>query len=214
MLSLPAGFELEFVFAGKGSDEDWLARQDHVLSHEELERRAGFRSRSRRVSFSLGRIAARRVVARVLGCAPTDVPLRVAEDGAVDVVMPTEGKALHLSISHTDDAAVAVVAPTPVGADIEPVGRAIADLRSYILSADEDRTILGMEDQNLAVLRSWVAKESVLKGRRTGLRTSPKSVRLFFDEDGGLARTDEGGLWRFRMAESAGLILSVAYPET
>jgi phosphopantetheinyl transferase len=137
------------------------------------------------------------------------VPLIVAQDGAVDV----DGFDLHLSISHTDEGAIAVVSPRPVGVDLEPIDRQIADLHSYILTDEEYTRLPDGPIGDLPVLQSWVAKESVLKGMRTGLRTSPKELVLTFDGFGGRAFHRDGAVWRFVLVESGGFVASVAYQE-
>ncbi len=156
----------------------------------------------------MGRIAARRLVARVAGCKPGQVRLEVADDGAVDIV----GHDLSLSISHTDDAAVAAVSPGPIGIDIEPAARDIADLKDYVLNADEQERLLRDHDLSI-IIRSWVAKESVLKAMRSGLRTSPLDLTLRFADGGGYARHANGSAWAFSMEERRGFLVAVAVPD-
>ena len=205
--ALPAGVDFQFLTCLDASSD--LNRYGALLSNEELERRDGFKSDRRRVTFTMGRAAARTLVARHLACSPREVPLAVADDGAVDIV----GSDLHLSISHTDERAVAVVAAHPVGVDLEPVDRRMTDLHSYILNEDEYARLVEEGHEHLPVLESWVAKESVLKGMRTGLRTSPKELMLRFDERGGLAYHRNGAVWRFMLVQRDGFFVSVAFEQ-
>lgn len=203
---LPEGVELEFVFPV--ADDPECRAYDHFLSGPERIRRDGFKSARRRATFAMGRVAARRLLARRLGCLPPDVPLHVADDGAVEVV----GTSVFLSISHTDEGAVAVVGPMPVGIDVEPSHRRIGDLSEYVLNPAERDAMVAESDPDGFVLRSWVAKESVLKGLRSGLRVSPGRVTLRFEGNRGVARRDDGVDWRFALGEHRGLIVAVAYP--
>jgi len=203
---LPAGIDAELVRA----DELALLERDAdgYLTTAELERRAGFRSDRRRRTFTLGRVAARSLLSRRLGRSPSQIELVVAADGAVDV----GGCGLHLSISHTDEAALAVVSETPVGVDIEPLRQRVDDLFAYVLHPDEYPTLHDADDPNSVALRAWVVKESVLKGMRLGLRHSPKDIRLTFESSGsGRARLSDGVEWRFRQVERDGLVAALAY---
>jgi len=201
--------EIDVEFLHREHDTDSLAELTRLLSDVELERLETFRSARRRDTFVLGRAAARLLLAGRLDVEPNSIDLAVADDGAVEVV----GHELHLSISHTDDAALAAVSPRPVGIDIEPIRQRVADLYTYVLHADEHPMLEGAEDVNGLTLRAWVVKESVLKATRTGLRRSPKELRLAYDsEKSGIARFIEGQAWQFLCAEREGFVSSIAFP--
>jgi 4'-phosphopantetheinyl transferase len=202
---LPDEIDVEFLRPEYGA----VAELTQLLSDAELERAASFGSERRRNTFTLGRAAARLLLARRLGVEPRSIGLAVAEDGAVDVL----GHPLHLSISHTEEAAVAAVSPRPIGIDIEPIRQRVADLYTYVLHPEEHGLLKGVEDVNGLTLRAWVVKESVLKATRVGLRRSPKDVRLAYDVDGsGVARLPEGDAWQFLYVEREGFVSSIAFP--
>lgn len=208
-IDLP-GIEIEFLWADRDDElhQDW----DTLLPGSERERRAAFGSERRRRTFTMGRVAARRLAARKLGLSPEDVPLIVADSGAVDI----EGYRGYLSITHTDDAAAAVISDGPVGVDMEPVEVRIADLYKYVLSEDEypilDNSGL---DHNSTTLLCWVVKEAVLKGLRTGLRRSPRDLTLSIDFERGNARVFVAGgeTWICNYSQISDNYIAVAVPE-
>ena len=62
----------------------------------------------------------------------------------------------------------------------------------------------------------WTLKESVLKGRRTGLRQSPKALRLDLDLDGSRARIATPGDdadWTALFEHDGEYVTTVAWPE-
>jgi phosphopantetheinyl transferase len=180
------------------------------LSDQELFRRDQFQSDRRRNSFTMGRVAARRLLARRLGVSPKEVPLEVADDGGIDVV----GHAVHLSISHTDHKAAAAASRHPVGVDLEPVRSRVDDLHTYVLHPDEyDLLENSSLDPARTTLLCWVVKEAVLKGMRLGLRRSPKEVKLRFDHDArwGVA-TIQSEEWRFNYYEEDRHLMAIAHP--
>ena len=168
-----------------------------ALADEERARLETFGHAERRRGFALGRTALRGLLAPRLGCAPPDVPLDVAADGALDV----RGHPFSVSLAHAgrgaDARAVAAAGLRPVGVDLERVGPRRPDLWRRLLAPDEVDVLDvlgGPTDEAQTML--WALKEAVLKGERTGLRQSARSVRLTPDGDGrALARTARGD-WR------------------
>ena len=79
---------------------------------------------------------------------------------------------LDLSISHAGEYGAAVLAPMPVGLDLEEKGRSLARIRKRICSREE----LGVTDGEL--VRLWTAKEAYLKLTGEGLRMSMTRLSL------------------------------------
>lgn len=187
------------------------------LSSAERDRLAGFGSARRQRSFALGRSVLRRLLAERLGAAPEAVPLRVAEDGALELVGHPE---LAVSLAHTElrtDAglvveAVAVVAPHPVGVDLEALRPVRPDLPDRLLS-DLDRAALAAFAPEEAALRVWVIKEAVLKAMRTGFRCSPRTLRLEPEAaDWASVQGPEARRWRVRHARRGEALVAIAVP--
>lgn len=211
IIALPPKVISEFVWSD--TDEtihgtEWR----EILTPDETARRETFKSNRRRQTFTMGRVAARRLLGRTLDIPPSQVPLVISESGAIDV----DGFDGFLSISHTDDAAVAVVSEMPVGVDMEPIKARVDDLYTYVLAECEYPLLekSGL-DRNSATLVCWVVKEAVLKGLRTGLRRSPSDLKLSINFESGVGSVfvADGSPWTSRHYEIAGNYLAIAYPE-
>ncbi len=190
-------------------DEALSASRLESLTADEVERHAGFRSAKRRKSFVLGRTAARELAAHVLNVDTSQITFAVDDGGAIDVV----GCDQFLSISHSEDRAVAVMAPVPVGVDLEQKKSRIDDLYRFVLHEDEYH-LLNNEcfDPSDTVLACWSMKEAVLKGMRTGLRVSPKKVRLDvdFNNRSAVASVHDGTWWNLLFDELDDYFLTIA----
>lgn len=159
----------------------WLSEAEKVAV-------ATYRSEKRRTEFVLGRAAARRLVAERLGISPPEVRLEVAADGAVEIV----GSDLNLSISHAGGWATAVVSPRPVGIDMERLAMRRPGVYRYFLAKSEYPFLEGTDlDHDSVQILLWTLKEAVLKGMRTGLRISPKDVKLVSVTPEGLALAED-----------------------
>ncbi len=58
----------------------------------------------------------------------------------------------------------------------------------------------------------WALKESVLKAKRTGLRLSPKSLRLSVDLSAGTAHVSGRSSWESRFELRDDHVLAVSWP--
>lgn len=182
-----------------------------VLSAEEVERLASFRHDDRRATFAVGRLAARTLIAERAGCSAADVVVSVLDDGSLSV--PDTG--LHLSISHSGLDVVAVIGDHAVAVDLERIKPRPASLYRFMLRPDESGlldTVPGPDDRRIALL--WSIKESVLKGRRTGLRHSPKSLHIVRFDHAGRAEVlaDDGARWQVALEVADECALAVAWP--
>lgn len=182
-----------------------------MLSPDERARVEAFRSAERRLAFTLGRTAARRLLATRLGVNPHAVQLLVASDGAPTV------RGASVSIAHTGRGAgavgVAAVAGAPVGIDVERVAPRREDLWRRILAPAEYGLleVLGGPTDRVQTLL-WSLKESVLKGQRTGFRAAAQSVVLTLGEDGrASADSATSGAWEIAYAPLGDAWLTVAW---
>ncbi|NND72805.1 MAG: 4'-phosphopantetheinyl transferase superfamily protein [Rhodothermales bacterium] len=151
-----------------------------LVTHAEAERIEQARSQTRRKSFVLGRSVLRLLVAEILGVDPQTIQVGVRPDGSLYLIdLPGS-----ISLSHSGNSAAAVFSERSVGIDIEEVKPRRDDLYTYVLHRDEYDLLSdsGLEN-NEATILFWTLKEAVLKGRRSGLRHSPKDVRLDIDFD-------------------------------
>lgn len=185
-----------------------LQEAETLLSTAERERLRSFRSVARRESFALGRYAARTLLGSVMRCAPTAVDLAVRDDGSLEV----PGSPWHMSISHSASHAAAAVSQTELGIDLEEIKSRPESLFRFVLHPDEmslrDALDLPME---LQIVLFWSLKEAVLKAKRTGLRRSPKSLRLQIDLDRGRATISGEREWEACFEIRDDHVLSVSW---
>ena len=83
---------------------------------------------------------------------------------------------LHFSLSHCKEAAVCVLSRRPVGIDVESVGRYRESVARYSMSDAELQTISRSARPELAFVRLWTKKESLLKLIGTGINDNMKIV--------------------------------------
>ncbi len=204
---LPSSVAIHAVAYTAGDASVWR----EWLSPEEQACIASFGAESRRREFLAGRAAARQLLAPRLDTTPDRVPLRRADDDAVDVV----GADWRVSIAHSGGRALAGCARHPVGVDlehIEPRDPSIADF----LFAPEDRGLIDELpfEADTALILCWTLKEATLKARRTGFRTSPKDLTLTVHPTDGVAAVNVAGgdQWAVYFAMMDGYWGAVAVP--
>lgn len=182
------------------------------LSDEEKECIESFGASVRQREFLAGRAAARRLLADLLDTTPSRVPLRRADDKAVDVT----GTEWHVSIAHSEERALAVASRQPVGVDLERIRPRDPEVGRFLFRSEErDLPNALPYDDNRALLLCWTLKEATLKARRSGFRTSPKALRLNVapvDQTATVA-VEEGRTWLLVYAELDDFWAAVATPD-
>lgn len=187
---LPSGVYLRSETYEEGRAGAWT----EWLSEEEQGCLASFGARSRRCEFLAGRAAARSLLSDRLGVAPEEVPLRRADDDAVEV----DGRAWHLSIAHSGLRAVAACAGHAVGVDLEQIQERDAAIARFLFApADRDIVSTLPYGDNSSLILCWALKEAVLKARRSGFRRSPKDLALSVDTERNRAQVDVQGAERW-----------------
>ena len=180
-LHIPDDVHLRSVSVAEAIRADW----ENILSEEERRRRAEMKNEARRNSFTAGRVTLRTLLADELGIAPSDVPLMVLESGR----LACKGSGLHLSLAHSGDLAVAAASHRNIGFDLEVIRPKPSSLLDYILSDDERVHIQALDlDSDRSLFLCWTVKEAVLKANGTGLRRSPRLVRVRIDLEASIAR--------------------------
>jgi phosphopantetheinyl transferase len=148
-------------------------------------------SQQRRLEWLLGRVAAKDAVRHYLrrrfdvAAHPADVEIVPDRTGRPVVSLPwqtPDGRVPHVSISHVEGVAVAVLAEgdgiTGLGIDIERCGRIKPGMEEMMFGACEREFLSGLEDEDRETwaLRLWCAKEAAAKA--TGCATGPVSSAL------------------------------------
>lgn len=207
MNNLPVDVTMRYLHSGSGDGD----RMRALLSEEEAQRVASFADPKRRREFVLGRAAARLLLSERLAVAPSEVKLRVAESGVVEVA----SGGLYLSISHSGDWAVAVASSRRIGVDIERITPRLPELEQYMLHPEEPSLADALSlDKERANILCWTLKEATLKAMHRGLAYSPKKLRLDVGLEEGRAtvRDADGRLWEawFEERDSYYVAVSVA----
>lgn len=127
------------------------------MTESELARAARLRVPQRHQHYLAGHWLARMQLARWLGGKPEHYPL-IERDDLPPLIAD---HALKLSLSHSGDWIACAFATTPIGIDLEQLGRG-AQLRGFaeLLPADGEFAH-DLDDDNL--LQRWVLKEAVIK---------------------------------------------------
>jgi 4'-phosphopantetheinyl transferase len=166
---------------------DDVPADDAWLAGPEREAVARFRVGKRRRDWRLGRWTAKRLLVSWLGLERgadtfSRIAISAAEDGAPEAFLDGRSLGLALSLSHSDDRAVAAIAPagTALGCDLERIrSLRAATVRDHFTAAERDfvESRTGDERSLLATL-VWSAKESALKALRTGMRLDTRDVEV------------------------------------
>lgn len=206
---LPSTAHLRGVTYDASAAQTWI----QWLSQEEKALFTSFGAEKRQREFLAGRAAARELLAEVLDRKPAQVPLRRAADEGVDV---EEGD-WQVSIAHSGSHALAGCARHRIGVDLEHIEPRDPNVAQFLLHPDEQGLLDTLPyEKNTALLLCWTLKEAVLKARRTGFRTSPKTIHLTVEaeNDEATATVVGGERWILRFAELDGYWGAVALPRS
>ena len=190
-------------------EERWLKTLSHVIL-DASERRDFAEmpgSVARRTEWLFGRVAAKEAVRRFLKdyyqARWSDADIRIWADvsgkphalGAWNDYLTTK---LDVAIAHTAQFVVAVVAANAhVGVDVESVQRDLSEeFASGVFTPDEIDLAAGAADASRSLIKFWCAKEAVSKALGTGIRYSPKEMRVAsFMADTGKVEVRLEGAW-------------------
>lgn len=135
----------------------------------------------------------RRVARRALelSCKTSGVSCGPFEKDIRDVPKPFDG--MYWSLSHKPQYVAAVVAPSPVGIDLEEIRPRAQALYGYV--ADEREWALAGERNWDAFFRFWTAKEAVLKATGARLKDLKKARIQALMHDSGLRVQYDTRMW-------------------
>lgn len=83
---------------------------------------------------------------------------------------------VHFSISHCKEVVACAVADVPVGVDVERMRPFNESLARYVLSDEELQQVMKLPAPDVAFIRLWTVKESLLKLTGEGIRSDLKTV--------------------------------------
>jgi 4'-phosphopantetheinyl transferase len=161
------------------------------LSDAERDTARSLRFAKRRRDWLLGRYTAKRALAVYEGVPdPSLARWEIRADGDGAPTARRDGRPLEvaISISHSHDRALSVVAPVGVapGCDIERIEARGPEFPETFFTRQERTLISEARDDArvLLVTLIWSAKESALKSLRCGLREDTRSVNVRITSDG------------------------------
>ncbi len=193
-------------------DPEQAASWARMLSEEERQRMAGFKSAKRRQEFLLGRVVVRSLLGELIGVEPSEVYLGIHAGGALECTLYP----YYISLAHSGDRAVAVASSRQVGVDMERINTRHPDLPRFLLHPEEyallDATPL---ERDRLIILLWTIKEATLKAMRTGLRISPTKLRTLIDLERQTATVcfEEASAWQALFEQVGDCYLSVVFPE-
>ena len=169
-----------------GSRQDLPSGLDW-LSDEERRHAAGLRFEKRRGDWLLGRWTAKLALCRIpygvgVGTELADFTVRPASDGAPEAWLRDRHLPLALSISHSRDRGLCVLAPEEVlvGCDLEYVQQGSSAFLADYLTPQECAALerLPSAERDRMATLFWAAKESALKSLRVGLRADTRRIHV------------------------------------
>lgn len=160
-----------------------------LLSTDEVSRlnRFSFERDARR--FAVSHAVLRRLLGRLLDMPPEDVAMRAEAHGKP--VLKDGGKALHFSLSRSEERTLIGVAAQPLGVDIECLTTPldVEALAKPVFSPRERRVFeqTRPESRQEVFFRSWTRKEAILKATGQGLSISPSAAEVLLAPGDGMA---------------------------
>ncbi len=89
---------------------------------------------------------------------------------------------IHFNISHCKKAIAVAVNDSPIGIDVECIGRENDSLARYVLNDDELRQTEASEDPSALFAKYWTQKEAVFKFYGSGIRDDIKNLLVNSDD--------------------------------
>lgn len=190
-----------------------LARAEAALTPAEREAFARYTFPKRRLDWLLGRWASKLAAADAAGWAPEAVGVASAEDRRPLLVPPDDRLAgWDLSLTHGHGRAAAIVAPGPVGVDLEAMREVPPNGWRFFLAEPERAWLEGAPLGPCGEIVFWAVKEAAYKALHGDVVSMPE-LRVHVDAARGEARaTHAGGEVAARWVVRDGFCLAVAAP--
>jgi malonyl CoA-acyl carrier protein transacylase len=190
---------------------------DGRFSAAEKAQHAKFPVPKRAQEWRAGRLAAKQAVALLRPASPADIEVRGDESGKPMVFVAGQPADLRLSLTHRDGLAVAAVATTPLGIDLETIEPKPQSFLEEAFATSELKDLMEAsargEDIAAQVACLWTAKEAALKRAGVGLRSDLRAHEVEADGQGGAVVTGPSvGRVGVRFFSIDGKVLAVSAP--
>ncbi len=209
-VALPQSDELHFaaVAVTPGAAEEAWFTEGERRTH------AAFPAPKRKDEWRAGRLAVKKAVLDTHpSLSPRDVEIR-ADDGTGRPRLYIQGEesALWLSLTHRDGLAIAALAPSPVGIDLETVETRTRSFLEEAFSVNELKALMDATSPEVEVACMWAAKEAALKRAGVGLKSDLRAHEVRADGGGGAVVEGPTGRFGIRFYDLAGKVLAVTAP--
>ena len=170
----PDDVDLWYVETSLGDDPQLISRFDRLLSPREEEQRRRFVFEVDRRLYWISHVLVRTVLARYLGCGPSELEFRANRYGRPEVVSPATWPRLRFNLSHTRGlACCGVTWSRDLGVDVEDAARREVgpEVAEHFFSRSEVAELRGRphDQQQRQFFRYWTLKEAYIKARGMGL---------------------------------------------
>lgn len=169
------------------TDPSLLALLQGWLDGQERARMQRFLQTKHQHAFLISHALTRAVLARAVGCHPGDIRYgKTGRDKPTLLSMTGQASHIHFNLSHTDGLAAVAVSMTPVGLDVEWLGRRnqLLDLAQRYFTATEHADILKQpeNERQHRFLVYWTLKEAYLKAEAWGIVDSLDGFEFLLNE--------------------------------
>ncbi len=203
---------------------DWFPRT--ALSRGELQELRAMSKRAEQQRYLLSRLvikdAARVWNQRQFGDRmrqTVEMELNHDDQGRPYLTMITEDTPLpEVSLSHSDNVAIAVASQIPLGIDLERADRDVTEILPNFATDDEQAALTALSDSDGDItwpVRLWCAKEAASKSLGTGLQGLPKHFQLVEAASDGhfvICHTDSERLFHVGTWQYGEWIIALAQP--
>ncbi|AWB33706.1 hypothetical protein DBV39_08335 [Orrella marina] len=168
-------------------DQARLALWASWLDPQETARMNRFHRQAHRVRFLVSHAMTREVIARQCGATPSCIEFRALAQGKPYISSPTALQKYFFNLTHSHDmAAIAISDSSPLGLDLEWLGRKGPDvsLAGRYFTQREYKDILKQPAhlQHQRLLRYWTLKEAYIKAEGWGLSAGLDSFEFILSD--------------------------------
>lgn len=190
------------------ADEGWVFSELGMLSPDERARISIFRRPEDRLSFVVGRVVLRRLLAAYARVDASELIIHAPSGTKPAVIAPDRAAPIEFNLSHTDGLLVwAFGLGRSVGVDAESIPRmkTLDPPPADFFSAAERQAIAAVppEERQLRLSQHWTLKESLVKALGTGLTYDLTQCSFDVSADGGVhfqnTGSGEAASWEFRI---------------
>lgn len=162
-----------------------LTKIEKLLSQDEVERAARFRTEKLRNRYVAGRGMVRNVLGRYLGKGPELISFSYGPHGKPALC---NGRQLEFNLSHSANKAILAVARQPVGVDLELIRTDldVDGMASLVFTNEEQAKLTTAVDEERFryFFTNWVRKEAFMKATGRGISETPSRFRVVAKDSG------------------------------